>query len=173
MVKLLSQNQLLLSKLMEYYKYDRNIENILPIINGSSNVSLRIIDWFVTNYSKNKHIFYEIIDDNNKLKRFNVYQDYKLRLKSYSKKRFDPFCRWDRIQIPYKDNHIETTIGQLNFFKWAVENKVLDYLVSHYEEIERDMVTNYKIKSSKRELKMKAKKYETEDEIKIIVEFNK
>ena len=37
-------------------------------------------------------------------------------LKAYSKKRFDPFCRWDRITIPYKnDTYIQTTIGQLNF----------------------------------------------------------
>ena len=55
--------------------------------------------------------------------------DYKLKLKAYSKRRFDPFCRWDRITIPYKgDNSIQTTIGQLNFFKWALENDVIKYI---------------------------------------------
>jgi pimeloyl-ACP methyl ester carboxylesterase len=59
--------------------------------------------------------------------------DYKLKLKAYSKKRFDPFCRWDRISIPYKDGtSIETTIGQLNFFKWALENKAIDYIEQHF-----------------------------------------
>ena len=65
---------------------------------------------------------------------------YKLKLKAYSKRRFDPFCRWERISIPYKtDTFIETTIGQLNFFKWALENKVVDYIEENYEMIENDM----------------------------------
>ena len=34
-------------------------------------------------------------------KRFKVYDDYKLKLKAYSKKRFDPFCRYQKISIPY------------------------------------------------------------------------
>jgi hypothetical protein len=32
-----------------------------------------------------------------------------------------------------------TTIGQLNFFKWAIENKILDYIDENYETIENDM----------------------------------
>ena len=72
--------------------------------------------------------------------RFKVYNDYKLKLKAYSKKRFDPFCRWDRITIPYKDDaHIQTTIGQLNFFKWAIDNNVINYIEQNYLSIEKDM----------------------------------
>ena len=42
--------------------------------------------------------------------------------------------------IPYDvDNVLETTIGQLNFFKWAIEHEILDYIQSHFEEIEEDM----------------------------------
>ena len=63
-----------------------------------------------------------------------------MKLKAYSKKRFDPFCRWDRIQIPYDDaKYMETTIGQLNFFKWAIENKIVDYIRENYDIIETDM----------------------------------
>jgi len=74
--------------------------------------------------------------------RFKVYEDYKLKLKAYSKKRFDPFCRWDRIKIPTHENSeycFETTIGQLNFFKWAIENKVIQYIENNYQVIENDM----------------------------------
>ena len=72
--------------------------------------------------------------------RFKVYNDYKLKLKSYSKRRFDPFCRWERIQFPYLENsYVETTIGQLNFFKWSIENNILHYIEQHYEDIENDM----------------------------------
>jgi HD-like signal output (HDOD) protein len=78
-----------------------------------------------------------------------VYVDYKLKLKAYSKKRFDPFCRWDRITIPYKNGtFIQTTIGQLNFFKWAIENDIVQYIEQHYETIENDM--NARNSTSKR-----------------------
>ena len=34
---------------------------------------------------------------------------------------------------------METTIGQLNFFKWAIENKILDFIQKNYQLIENDM----------------------------------
>ena len=110
---------------------------MLRIINGESKISLRIIDWFATNYAKKYYTLYTI---HNTGRRFKVYVDYKLKLKAYSKKRFDPFCRWDRINVPYKeDKYIQTTIGQLNFFKWALENDVIRYIEENYANIEKDM----------------------------------
>ena len=109
-----TQNSLLLDNLLDYYK-DGKINKILKIINGDSEISLRLIDWFITNYSK-KHFTVYNLKKNGKDTRFKVYIDYKLKLKAYSKKRFDPFCRWERINIPYGENtYIQTTIGQLNF----------------------------------------------------------
>ena len=87
-----------------------------------------------------------------------VYFDYKLKLKAYSKKRFDPFCRWDRISIPYKNGtSIETTIGQLNFFKWALENKVIEYIEENYETIEKDMNSRNSTSKRKENLSENAK----------------
>ncbi len=145
----ITQNELLLSKLMKYYINDENIDNMLNIINGKSKISLRIVDWFVTNYSKKNYISYDIVKNNN-VERFKVYNNYKLNLKAYSKKRFDPFCRWDRITIPYKKNsHIQTTLGQLNFFKWALENKIIDYINNNYDIIDSDMNINNSSSKSK------------------------
>ena len=119
-----TQNTLLMSNLMDFYNKHGNLENMMKIINGESEISLRIVDWFVTNYAKEKYVVYTL-DESQRIK---VYDSYKLNLKAYSKKRFDPFCRWDRITIPYNGNtHIQTTIGQLNFFKWAIENNILNY----------------------------------------------
>ena len=118
-----TQNKLLLNKLLKYYREHNNLNKILSIINGENKMSLRLIDWFVTNYSKKYYVVYDI-KKNEQMVRFKVYTDYKLKLKAYSKKRFDPFCRWDRIIIPYDEtNNIQTTIGQLNFFKWVLEKK--------------------------------------------------
>ena len=121
---------------MKFYDEDNNLEKMLKIINGESPISLRIIDWFATNYAKKFFTVYEVGAN----RRFKVYVDYKLKLKAYSKRRFDPFCRWDRITIPYSNGtFIQTTIGQLNFFKWALENGVIAYIEAHYATIEDDM----------------------------------
>ena len=139
-----SQNDLLLQALLKFYKNEDYLNTMLKIINGDSEISLRIVDWFATNYSKQYLTNYSTPHG-----RFKVYQDYKLKLRAYSKRRFDPFCRWERIQIPYSEEScIQTTLGQLNFFRWAIENKVIDFISKNYSEIELDM--NSRNSSSKR-----------------------
>lgn len=145
-----TQNELLMDCLMDFYKNKENLNKMISIINGETKISLRIVDWFVTNYAKKYYTIYDITtndtfnDDNapdgENIYRFKVYNDYKLKLKAYSKKRFDPFCRWERTMVPLDDNkYIETTIGQLNFFKWAIENNVIDFINQNYYEIDADM----------------------------------
>jgi hypothetical protein len=131
------QNELLLNNLTKYYSDNDfvQLDKILNILNGESEISLRIIDWFVTNYSKQQYTIKMLSNG----KRLKVYDDYKLKLKAYSKKRFDPFCRWDKIIVPYKSKFIQTTIGQLNFFKWVIENEIIEYIEANYDDIEADM----------------------------------
>ena len=146
-----TQNDLLLNNLMFFYKDPVNVEKMLNIINGASPISLRIVDWFATNYAKKYYTVYDIEKESGVCIRFKVYNDYKLKLKAYSKKRFDPFCRWERVTFPYDDkNYIQTTIGQLNFFKWAIENKVIDYIKTHYKEIDNDMNLRNSLGNKKR-----------------------
>ena len=124
-----TQNNLLMNCLMEFYTDKTRLHQMMNIINGESNISLRIVDWFVTNYAKKYYTVYELSTKTNSNTRFKVYNDYELKLKAYSKRRFDPFCRWERITVPYDDdNYMETTIGQLNFFKWAIEHDIIKYI---------------------------------------------
>jgi hypothetical protein len=191
-----TQNDLLLKNLMVFYKtYDldgiynpnNNLDKILKIITGETKISLRIVDWFATNYAKKYYTLYVIEGTtDNVTRRFKVYDDYKLKLKAYSKKRFDPFCRWDRISIPYKNGtSIETTIGQLNFFKWTLENKVIDYIEKNYADIEKDMnnrnstskrkeiiTDNSKTRKKREELSISATKSIKKEKVEIIVQFN-
>ena len=178
-----TQNSLLLNNLMGYYKENNNLDKILKIINGESQVSLRLIDWFATNYSKKYFTVYMLKNSQGEEYRFKVYIDYKLKLKAYSKKRFDPFCRWDRINIPYtNDTYVQTTIGQLNFFRWVLENKILDYIVKHYDEINKDMnkrnstTKNRKEKGkqtrkTREELSVSASKSIKKENVEIVVSF--
>tara|TARA_Y100000992_G_C21107583_1_gene415709 strand:+ start:179 stop:739 length:561 start_codon:yes stop_codon:yes gene_type:complete len=180
-----TQNELLLKNLLEYYDKEDNLNKMLNIINGESSISLRIVDWFVTNYAKKNFTVYNTLKNNSNI-RFKVYFDYKLKLKAYSKKRFDPFCRWERINIPYKDNKvIQTTIGQLNFFKWAIENDVIKYIENNYNSIEHDMnnrnstskknkesYTNNKTRKKREELSVSAVKSIKKEEVEIVVKFD-
>tara|TARA_Y100000996_G_scaffold396018_1_gene361741 strand:+ start:895 stop:1440 length:546 start_codon:yes stop_codon:yes gene_type:complete len=176
-----TQNSLLLNNLLQFYKKDDNLETMLNIINGESPISLRIVDWFVTNYAKQKFTVYNLSEG----VRFKVYTDYKLKLKAYSKRRFDPFCRWDRITIPYKeDKLIQTTIGQLNFFKWALENEIISYIKDNYNEIERDMnnrnstskkritLTNSKTRKKREELSISASKTIKQENVSVTIKFD-
>ena len=191
-----TQNDLLLKNLMTFYKTDdldgnynpnNNLDKMLKIITGDSKISLRIVDWFATNYAKKYYTLYVIEGTHdNVTRRFKVYDDYKLKLKAYSKKRFDPFCRWDRISIPYTNGKfIETTIGQLNFFKWALENKVINYIEENYDTIEKDMNNrnstskrketigdNSKTRKKREELSISATKSIKKEKVEIVVQFH-
>ena len=177
------KKNLLYSSLTKFYDSisPEDMERFLDIINGKSKISLRIIDWFVTNYSKKKNIVYYISQEgegdgeevpgagdgkkkgsnkkkrvspkaryqenapekvNNSTVQFFVYLRYRSQLTSYHKIKFDPFCRNDRIVHWGPNGDITTTLAQLNFFKWAIENRVLDYIEGHLKEIEVDMNTN-------------------------------
>ncbi len=175
-----TQNDLLLKNLMDFYKDEEKLNTMLRVINGESRISLRIVDWFVTNYAKEQFIVYNLLNGN----RIKVYDSYKLNLRAYSKRRFDPFCRWDRITIPYtNDTHIQTTIGQLNFFKWAIDNNIINYIEQNYGEIEKDMNSRNstsrkknseekKNRKKREELSISAVKSIKKERIDIIVRFD-
>ena len=152
--KLLSKEEVLLNSLHEFYKNKNNIEKILPIVTGNSEISLRVLDYFVTNYSKYNHVK---INKKNSIN-YNVYQDYKNKLKSYNKRFFDPFCRinkknsTNKIAFQYEDDkYIVTTIGQLNFFRWAIRNKIVDYVIDDHNKINQEM---NRINSTKKKYKV-------------------
>jgi len=138
-----TQNELLLNNLLHFYKNQEYLKKMVQIIRGESKISLRIVDWFVTNYAKKNFTVYTIDNHLGEPVRFKVYNEYKLKLKAYSKKRFDPFCRYEKTMFPYDGTrYIETTIGQLNFFKWAFSNKIINYAIANQKIIYENMSKN-------------------------------
>lgn len=129
--------QKLLNSLRDYYSIKNRFTMIESIINAnpnSNNVSLRLVDWLITNYSKSKNVVYYV-----KGVPFNVHQSYKNMLKAYSKRLFDPFRRHGRIVLEHEGNRLETTVAQLSFFRWAIENDVLKYANENRDAIKRNM----------------------------------
>lgn len=146
-----SKQALLIIPITKYFSDRRILNKLITILKGEG-ISLRLVDWFVTNYCKKYNVMYNVMDFRppvpgmSDLQRHSfdnfiiVHTNYKGQLKAYSKRNFDPFCRRNRIRFYYEDNkYFITTVGQLNFFKWALENNIVDYVMKYMKEIEDDM----------------------------------
>jgi len=149
-IQITSQENMIIKSLERFYEDDQNINLFIPIINSESKVSIRLIDHFVTKYSKNNKINYKL-KENDIEQIFNVHTSYKQQLKAFQKKHFDPFSRGDRVPYFMGDNCVITTIGQLNFFKWFISKKVYEYIQVNQDIIEVDM--NKKNKNDKKKTK--------------------
>jgi hypothetical protein len=179
-----SKKDLLMQSLINFFTNREYLDQVIPIITGKSKVSLRILDWFVTNYSKKNNTHFQVEDIKLKIKNFIVYLDYKAQLKAYSKKSFDPFCRRERISFIDHDNkELITTVGQLNFFRWGIENNILSYINENFDIIETDMNNSlrnlYKKKDGEEknrrkrtELSVSATKTVNKHNVSIIVQFD-
>lgn len=123
--------ELVIASLQRFYASHPEIDKVLQYLSGEAPLSLRIIDWFVTKYSRKSFVRYPLNGQE-----FLVYLSYKGQLKAYSKQYFDPNCRRERIMftIPGHEQFM-TTIGKLNFFRWALESNILEYIEAHEEEI--------------------------------------
>lgn len=144
--KIKDKKEIILPTLYNFYKENNNIYIILPIISGCSNLSIRVLDWFVTNYAKKYNVVFQLKNG----VYFNVYLDYKSQLKGYKKKMFDPFCRKRRIPFYYEENKcVITTIGQLNFFKWSIKNEIINYVINNFKKINEDMILSNKKNANK------------------------
>jgi hypothetical protein len=140
-----SQEQWVLVRLERFYGNPENVQTVKEILEGKSKLSLRLIDWFVTNYAKKFNTTFLAKSG----KHVIVYLSYKSHLKAYSKKMFDPFCRAKRIKF----QGFDTTVGQLNFFEWAINDDILSYLENHYDEVHTDMETRIKDETQDKNLK--------------------
>ena len=157
---------MLMQSLTEFFTHPDHMAQFQELTKKGAPISLRVIDWFVTNYSKDKDVAYrrgtdwsngsgsgKVAGGNGDTSAsascadalganttVNVHESYKSQLKAYSKRQFDPFCRRDRINFFYTPNtSIETTVGQLNFFRWAIENNVAEYVSAHLSDVEAEM----------------------------------
>ena len=112
-------DQLLLESLHKFYEKEYNRDKLFLILSDEKSISLRSIDWFITNYSKKNNTYYIIYEDND--------------------------GKRDRLLFKIDDKYsIETTIGQLNFFKWAISNLIIDYIEINKQDIENDMNSSLK-----------------------------
>lgn len=163
---MLSQENVLITKLLNFYSNPKNMTIFVNIVEQGTVISLRLLDWFSTNYSKNNKVYINNTD---------IHSDYKNKLGGYRKKAFDPFCRKERIYVSCKNDNIRnpkteklkleykyienyekflslsdgivTTIGQLHFFMWCIEKGIINYIIENIKTIEKSMSESYSNKS--------------------------
>lgn len=168
----MSSSEALLFKALSAYfmKSARHRDVLYKIVMGQYSISLRVIDWFITHYSKAMNILYWIDEGKNTIveqmpsnggnsfKKFHLYYEYRAQLKSYTKMHFDPFRRHERINFVLDTKVaagtaprvIETTVGQLNFFRWALQNHVIEYIHQYLPQIEGHMSMHQTKKTDKK-----------------------
>jgi len=138
--KIHCKQELIVMSLQAFYSSRKDLKEVIELLQGTATISLRLIDWFVTNYAKRHNIGY-VLDG----QEFMVYMSYKSQLKAYSKKLFDPFCRRERIMfsLPGVEAFV-TTVGKLNFFRWAIEKNIIEYLKKNQQVVETEMNAHMK-----------------------------
>jgi hypothetical protein len=131
------------------------INKMVDIINLESVISLRVLEWVVTKSGK-KTVNIKIRDNDY----YSVNIMYKAQLKTYKKKNFDPFRRDRKFFYEYDRNDstkkVLTTLGQLNFFKWAIQNGILECVEKNYDEINTAMI-KYNKEEKVKKIKKKKK----------------
>lgn len=143
------------ASLDEWYSADDTRQQALEeIVSGKAGVSLRTIDWFVTNMSARKPVVYALPGSDMVVDVNGMYKDV---LRCYHKSGFDSFKRKG-------SDPTEAALRQRNFFRWALENGVVDYVKNHVEEIEQDMLKMRK----KPPTNVKRRKSQTESGVAIV-----
>jgi hypothetical protein len=122
----MNKSAILLTSIDTFYNIPENRATLLEILNKTGGISLRNLEWFITNYSKKNNLTYKTKDG----KIFSVHCAYKSSLDGYSKKLFDPFCRSSKMtyNVPGTSDEIHTTLAQLNFIRWCIKNNIIEYI---------------------------------------------
>ena len=111
-------------------------EDVLkPLLTQSSTVSLRALDWAVTNWAKQHNVVCTAVTGGTT----NVHHAYLSALSHWKRRLFDPFRRRDRVQVCIGGELLETTLGQANYALWCYQTGVLSYVMGHRDEIEAHM----------------------------------
>ncbi len=152
-IPIISSDESKLPSLLNFFRHKEHFEILLEFIanvnKSNTKLSLNLLEWLVINYSKHHGVIYSIFK-NGKAKSIFLWIEYEAALDGNNKKSFDFFQRNPRdkkkkkikktINLEYGESkYLKTSVAQLNFFRWAIKNGVIDYLKKHLDEIYNDM----------------------------------
>lgn len=111
--------------LVEYYTPER-LRKITPYLSQCGSVALRDLEWTCTNYAMEKRLFIDGVD---------IYQKYNSYRGELRKRHFEPFCKRVRICFDVDGVPFYTTMAQLYFMKFAIENGIVDFVEKNHKAI--------------------------------------
>ncbi len=127
-----------------FYSEPKNVEALVNCIIKET-VSRRLLEYLVMWYSGPQNVKYVVEGPGGGMREFRMYDEYKIALDVWGKDWFDPFARKPKkatkagiMEIAHEGKTITLMIGQLNFFRWTIKNRILEYAIEHRPEIERE-----------------------------------
>lgn len=116
-----------LENILPFYTTDM-LRSMLPFISQSGPIPLRDLEWLCTNLARERTLIINGVD---------VFGDYTAKRRGNRKRNFEPYCK--RVRWAFEiDGHVwYTSLGQLNFMKWALETGIIEYAIRNREEIVR------------------------------------
>jgi len=183
----------LYTKLDRFFKSEcseEQIRKMIKIINNEDAISLRLLNWFAMKHSVSMEPLEVKNEEGNLTELFDIKISYRARLSTHSKKYFDPFRRGKHFDYNYdskdKTKIVETTLCQLNFFRWLFLHNLLGYVEEHFEHLKTKMASfnndekkkkekkKEKIKKNenkikKEDIKIKVKRFTDEDSNKLVI----
>lgn len=115
-------------------------DELVPRLNRTHPVSLRLLDWLVVDYALEKGVAYRhYIKSLDREMIVVMHSLYTAWLHRFRRRHYDPFRRRHRIYFTLDGETYSTTVAQLHFFYMARLYGFLEYATTHLEEIETHM----------------------------------
>ena len=124
----------LLRRLRTKYTGELVRDVLFPLIDQTSAVSLRALDWCVVNWSKQHNV---VCSSAVPGEMTNIHHAYHSALGYWKRRLFDPFRRRTRIIVRLDGEERETTLGQANFALFTYETGILAYVIGNVDAIEK------------------------------------
>lgn len=107
-----AKQQQLLNKLNNFYNNNNYINLLEKIINQQVPMTMMMLNQYAMQNHTTK---------------------FKTLTKKHTIRNFDAFRRSGRFNYVYQGGNINTTLGQLNFFKFALKNGIVDDVIVEYK----------------------------------------
>lgn len=125
--------------------------------------SRRFWDYLVTEYARAHNCQYRLRKSNGSVVLFNIYHSAQTLLLGVHKKGVDAFNRKNkllkdggRFEFGHGRKRVVTSVGQLNFFRWLIQNRVNEFGEKNEDKIKREMAATSLLKRRSTGKKRKA-----------------
>lgn len=127
------KNMAVLEKsILDFFSNETNFSALKAII-SNKHTQPRLIDYYVTQFSKNTPEFFLDYGNIN-----DVYNSYKLQLKGYHKRHFNLFDKKNICTIKCGSHFLLLPLAKVNVYRWLISHKITDILEEKHALIQKN-----------------------------------